>query len=183
MGEIILVTGGVRSGKSTHARKLAESIQGTHVFLATCPVLDQEMAERIARHQDERKGCGWDTVEAPYALADVIRSQCCDVLLIDCLTLWVNNLMYKIEKEGGGLLDEDAFAPHVADLADALTQFSGTVVLVTNEVGLGIVPENELARRYRDLVGRCNQAVAAVADSVVLTVCGIPVTIKGMKRP
>ena len=178
MARIILITGGARSGKSRYAQELAEGLPGARAFVATCPVVDDEMHVRIARHQAEREGRGWKTLEEQTALARVIHDSAEHaVLLIDCVTLWVNNLMYESETNGAEL-DEDAIQPTCAEVVAASQEHPGTIVFVTNEVAMGIVPENALARRYRDLVGRCNQQIAAAADRVVLMVCGVPVNVK-----
>jgi adenosylcobinamide kinase/adenosylcobinamide-phosphate guanylyltransferase len=179
MGRIILVTGGCRSGKSRYAQALAEGLPGRRVCVATCPVLDDEMRERIRRHRQARAAAQWDTLEAPVDLAQALdRAAAYDVVLVDCLTLWVNNLMYEAS-ERGQVVTEDEMARRCDEVLAAGRRHPGSTVFVTNEVGMGIVPENGLARRYRDLVGRCNQAIAAGADTVTLVTCGIPLTLKG----
>lgn len=178
MVEVVLVTGGSRSGKSRHAQELAEGLEGRKVFVATCPEVDAEMEERIRRHREEREGKGWETIEEAVDLEDVLRRMKeGEVLLVDCLTLWVNNLMYETEKRGEEI-GEDEVEQRCRRLLDACASRKGTVIFVTNEVGLGIVPENSLARRYRDLVGRCNQVVAAGADRVIFMVSGLPLKLK-----
>jgi adenosylcobinamide kinase/adenosylcobinamide-phosphate guanylyltransferase len=178
MAELILITGGSRSGKSAFAQQLAEGIIGSRVFLATCPQTDPEMTERIRRHQADRKNRGWQSVEEPLQPAKQLVGLAPETtVLIDCLTLWVNNLQYEAEKAGREIL-EDQVAEQAAELARIAGQHRGTVIMVTNEVGLGIVPDNALARRYRDLVGRCNQVIGAAADKVFLVTCGIPLQIK-----
>ncbi|MBU0675517.1 MAG: bifunctional adenosylcobinamide kinase/adenosylcobinamide-phosphate guanylyltransferase [Proteobacteria bacterium] len=176
MAEIILITGGARSGKSRFAQELAESLGKRCLFVATCPVTDEEMSRRIARHRDERRGRGWETVEEPLELAAMVEgSSEYDVVLIDCLTLWINNLLFKSDPAE---LTEDEITEYAGQLVAACGKRSGTVILVTNEVGLGIVPENPLARLFRDLVGRCNQQTAQGADRVYLITCGIAQSIK-----
>ena len=168
-----LVIGGCRSGKSRHALNLVLSMPGGRkIFLATCVPQDDEMLLRVANHQKER-GDGWRTVEVPLHLPEAVlqNPQPGSVVLVDCLTLWINNLM--MEDEEIQYDDEKITA-----LIDALQTARGPVVLVSNEVGTGIVPENKLARAYRDLVGSVNQAVASVVDRVDMVVAGIPVTIK-----
>jgi adenosylcobinamide kinase/adenosylcobinamide-phosphate guanylyltransferase len=180
MAQIILITGGARSGKSRHAQALAEALPGPRLFLATSPVIDGEMRERISRHQADRQGQGWDTVEEELHPAEVLAGNPeAEVVLLDCLTLWVSNLLFAAEEPE--YYTEAMIAGLAGSLAIAARQRTGTVLIVTNEVGLGIVPENPLARRYRDLIGRCNQIIAAAADRVDLVVCGIPLTIKGEK--
>lgn len=180
MGRIILVTGGSRSGKSTYAQHLAESLPGPRAFVATCPVIDNEMDERIRKHRAARADHDWDTIEETLSLADALTAEPrYGVYLVDCLTLWINNLMYAAEL-AGGTVTEDGIAEVSQDLTETCRQIDGTVILVTNEVGMGIVPDNALSRRYRDLVGRCNQTIAAEADEVVLVTCGIPLVLKSV---
>jgi len=179
MARIILVTGGARSGKSDCAQRLAESLPGRRAYVATCPVLDDEMRSRIAKHRQAREAGGWDTIEETLRLDEAIRAAArYEVLLVDCVTLWVNNLMYEAERSGCVVSERDVQAECGQALA-AAESHDGAVIFVTNEVGMGIVPDNPLARRYRDLVGRCNQMIAAAADRVVLMVCGMEVVVKG----
>jgi adenosylcobinamide kinase / adenosylcobinamide-phosphate guanylyltransferase len=168
----ILVLGGCRSGKSAHALRLAEQMGPRRLFVATCVPRDEEMRERVYRHQRER-GESWQTLEVPVTLADAVatRSASAEVMLVDCLTLWLSNLLMETD-------DEARLRRHVDVLARAVAAAPNAIILVSNEVGAGIVPENRLARRYRDLAGWTNQAMAAVCDRVVWTVAGIPVTIK-----
>lgn len=173
MKRIILVIGGCRSGKSGHALTLARSeAKGERIFMATCVPHDPEMDRRVARHQQER-GSEWKTLDIPEELAEAIREHSTEdnLILVDCLTLWISNLLFKNE-------DEDYLMARAQDLCNALTDAPGTIILVSNEVGAGIVPGNHLARVFRDCAGGVNQAVAAVADRVIWTVAGIPVTIK-----
>lgn len=179
MGHVILITGGCRSGKSAFAQQLAEEIGDQRLFLATSPSLDREMQERIRLHREERAHRGWQTVEEQLYPARVIReSPPGATVLLDCLTLWINNLLYLSEKENK-LLDEDSVRRVAGKLLAACRQRPGVVIMVTNEVGLGIVPENRVARRYRDLVGRCNQCIGRMADEVYLVTCGVPLKLKG----
>ena len=171
---MVLVTGGCRSGKSAYAQRLAESLPSRRLFVATCPVTDEEMRLRIEMHQQSRLDRGWETVEEQVELATVFRRHGeYEVVLVDCLTLWVNNLMYYAEQAGRHISERDT-AEICRELLTAARQRRGTVIFVTNEVGLGVVPDNPVARRYRDLVGRANQAIAAEADTVTLLICGIP---------
>lgn len=169
---IVLVLGGVRSGKSRYAQEFA--MRGKRVaFLATAEAGDDEMRQRIARHREERPA-SWTTIEAPIALEDALL-QCgdrFDTILIDCLTVWTANLM---EHESQ---DSDRILAHADRLAELLRSMSGSVILVSNEVGSGIVPDNEMARTYRDLLGGMNQRVAAAADEVILLVAGYPLMVK-----
>lgn len=168
-----LIIGGCRSGKSRQALALADAVQARRKwFIATCQPQDAEMLERVRRHQQER-GPDWRTIEAPIALTQAVRqhARSDDVVLIDCLTLWASNMMLTHK--------EDACIYHFIDqLCALLAAPPCPVILVTNEVGAGIVPENPLARRYRDLVGRINQQTASAAQRVIWMVAGIPVTIK-----
>jgi len=169
---IVLLLGGVRSGKSRYAQEIAT--HGQHVaFLATAEAGDDEMRLRIDRHRRERPDA-WTTFEVPVALEDALR-RCggkFDTILIDCLTVWTANLM---EHYGQ---DPDLVLAHADRLATFLRRFTGTAILVSNEVGSGIVPDNELARNYRDLLGGINQRTAAAADEVILIVAGCPLVIK-----
>lgn len=179
-GRIILVTGGCRSGKSSFAQKLAESGPGQPLFVATCLAEDGEMRSRIARHQADRGGRGWRTVEEPRDLASVVRknNRQSSSMLLDCLTIWIANLMFATS-QSGATMTEDAAEREAAALISECRRARGNVIIVTNEVGQGTVPENRIARNFRDLVGRCNQTVAAAADTVVWMVSGIPSVLKG----
>lgn len=161
---ITVLTGGARSGKSAHAVELGRRHQGEVLFVATAPPIDGDMEERIARHRAERPA--WPTLEEPHELSAAIRP-CRDgvLVIVDCLTLWVSNLMWR----GDSDRDVEA-AAHL--LAEDLRSTSADVVLVTNEVGLGVHPETELGRRYRDLLGRVNQIVVAASDRVLFMVSG-----------
>ncbi|RWX47632.1 adenosylcobinamide kinase; adenosylcobinamide-phosphate guanylyltransferase [Candidatus Electrothrix aarhusensis] len=176
--DLTLITGGSRSGKSAFAQQQAEQINAPRLFIATCPRIDPEMDERIHRHQQDREGLGWQTAEVPLRLAEELeRTPAGTTVLIDCLTLWINNLMYEAEQQEQEI-SEDQISALAEELARAAHNHQGRVFLVTNEVGLGIVPDNPLVRRYRDLVGRCNQVIAAFADQVFLVSCGIPMRFK-----
>jgi adenosylcobinamide kinase / adenosylcobinamide-phosphate guanylyltransferase len=183
MARIILITGGARSGKSTHAQQLAESLPGPRTYVATCPVLDEEMAERIRRHQKERASGDWTTIEEEVALAEILDAlPKTGVVLVDCLTLWVNNLLYQAEQQGQDLSEKEA-VQHCAPVLEAAARHRGTVIFVTNELGMGIVPADAVSRRYRDFVGRMNQQIAAHADEVIFLVSGIPLYLKGKENP
>jgi adenosylcobinamide kinase/adenosylcobinamide-phosphate guanylyltransferase len=172
---VTLITGGARSGKSRHALALLEGDRSV-TYIATAEALDDDMRGRIARHRSERKA-EWATVEAPLALPAALRS--CppeSSVLVDCLTLWVSNLLL-----GPGAGHQDSWYPtdEVEDLVAALADRRRPVVLVTNEVGSGVVPPTALGGVYRDALGRVNQRLAEVAGRVVLVVAGIPLVIKG----
>jgi adenosylcobinamide kinase / adenosylcobinamide-phosphate guanylyltransferase len=170
--ENIFVIGGCRSGKSSHAAHLAGKISKDRIFMATCIPHDKEMKHRVRRHQKERDAT-WMTLEVPLDLPDAILDNSKEkiVILVDCLTLWVSNLLME-----GATPDE--IDRRAAELAAAIDKASSPVVLVSNEVGTGIVPENPLARAFRDGAGFVNQKMAACCDRVVWMVAGIPVTIK-----
>jgi adenosylcobinamide kinase/adenosylcobinamide-phosphate guanylyltransferase len=178
VARIILITGGTRSGKSEHARKTAEALPGPRAFVATCVATDEEMRQRISKHQQKRLTAGWYTIDAPLELANTLqKSDDFEVILVDCLTLWISNLMYEAREQEDGL-SEEYVAGKAAELVKVCSGRRGTVIFVTNEVGSGIVPENSLSRRYRDLVGRCNQIIAEGADEVTLVACGLPLNLK-----
>ena len=165
---VTLVLGGARSGKSAYAERLIED-HGPGLYVATAEAGDAEMEERIRRHK-ERRGNSWTTVEEPLDLAGVLKANAASGLavLVDCLTLWLNNLM-------AAKRDVDA---EVEGLLDAIGGLAAPIVLVANEVGLGIVPDNEAARAFRDAAGLLNQAVAEAADRVVFVAAGAPLVFK-----
>ena len=181
MKTLTLITGGARSGKSSYALELCESLCKDRCFIATCPVIDPEMDERIRAHKLEREGRGWHSIEEETDVAALLPSLAhFQLVLVDCLTLWVNNQMYLAEREGR-TFGEKEMRQAAERLAQAIAAFSGSVCLVTNEVGMGIVPDNALARKYRDLVGSCNRYLAKRADEVILVSCGIPLRLKTLK--
>ncbi len=166
---VTLVLGGARSGKSRYAEGLLDRHPGRRVYLATAEVLDEEMAARVKAHRD-RRDADWKTVEEPLALAAAVKAETEQgaAVLVDCLTLWLGNLLGEarpVEDEIDGLIA-------------AIGQFGGPVVFVSNEVGQGIVPDNALARRFRDLAGVLHQRLAEKADSVVFVTAGIPMKLK-----
>jgi adenosylcobinamide kinase/adenosylcobinamide-phosphate guanylyltransferase len=171
---LILVTGGARSGKSCFAQKLAEAVKGRKAFIATAEPLDHEMKQRITLHRKKRPA-GWNTVEEPLHLEKMIKKcgEGYDVLLIDCLTLWISNLM--VNKN----MKEKAILKNISNLVTSCKEIPSRVIMVTNELGMGIVPANRLSRLYRDLVGKANQQIAAEADEVYFLVSGIPMKLKG----
>jgi adenosylcobinamide kinase/adenosylcobinamide-phosphate guanylyltransferase len=179
MGKMVLVTGGCRSGKSSFAQQMAEAAGLKRLYIATAPVLDVEMEERIARHRQERAQRNWFTCEETLELVRVFGAHTgFDAVLCDCLTLWVNNILYQTEQKGTAF-GEDDMARLAQAVVDTAHQYPGTVIFVTNEVGLGIVPADAISRRFRDLAGRCNQVMATAADEVYCVVSGIPLKIKG----
>ncbi|MGZ6249611.1 MAG: bifunctional adenosylcobinamide kinase/adenosylcobinamide-phosphate guanylyltransferase [Syntrophales bacterium] len=181
MAKIIFITGGSRSGKSGYGQRIAESISGTRTYIATCPVIDKEMEDRIRKHKEARKLASWETLEESTDLAGALyMSRGSEVALVDCLTLWVNNLMYEAEQEKRHI-DEDVIGARCEDVVGVCGDLHGTVIFITNEVGMGIVPENPVSRLFRDLAGRCNQIMASHADTCIFMVSGIPLYIKGEK--
>ena len=169
----VLVVGGAKSGKSRFALDLCNDMNRSRIFLATAQAKDSEMDERIKRHQLER-GNGWKTVEEPLNVAKSIRELANEktALLLDCLTLWVNNLYMAYEDDRAAIKDE------MESLIEELSKTKGIVVAVSNEVGSGIVPENALARIYRDDVGILNQRIAQISRKVVMLIAGLPVVLK-----
>lgn len=169
--KIVLVLGGARSGKSTHAQKLAEEWWQKPLYLAPAEALDQEMVERVRLHREQR-GPKWGCVEEPLDLAGVLRGTTPprDGILIDCATLWLTNVLLK---EG-----EAAVQTRKQELFAALKTCPCDVIIVSNEVGMGIVPESALGRTFRDLQGWLNQDLAALADSVLFVIAGIPMKLK-----
>jgi adenosylcobinamide kinase/adenosylcobinamide-phosphate guanylyltransferase len=172
MGKLTFITGGARSGKSSFALDEASKVEGRRVFVATLEPHDEEMKKRMELHREER-GEEWTTHEEPLEIAGLLGrlSSEYDVAILDCLTLWLSNAMHAkkdVEKE-------------IDKLVESLSEAKGSINLyvVSNEVGMGIVPENEMAREFRDHAGRLNQKVAAVADEVFLMASGIPVKLKG----
>ncbi len=185
MPERHLILGGARSGKTNHAITLAASLAAAQrlpvVYIATAQALDDEMRHRIDLHRTQRPPA-WQTVEAPSGLAAALRAQPTAILLVDCLTLWLSNAL---------LLDFDEAAPNStarrweeerAGLLEWLAEYRGVALLVSNEVGSGIVPAAAVARRFQDEQGRLNQQVAAACDAVTLVVAGIAVPIKALAR-
>lgn len=172
MGETakrILVLGGARSGKSRYAEALGETVTGNRIYIATAQARDTEMTERIAAHRKRREN-RWTTLEEPLNLAGALANagEQHGFILIDCLTLWLSNL----------LLAEQDCERAVESLIETLDACAGTVVIVSNEVGGGIVPDNELARRFRDVAGTANQRLAQACDEVVLVTAGLPQILK-----
>jgi len=171
---IIFVSGGARSGKSSFAQDLAEKSKGNRLFLATAQALDEEMMERVQNHRKQR-GNRWNTLERPIYLGEAIRSvvDSYGTVLIDCLTVWMSNLLCEYPDQG------EKVSQIVDDFFLSIREFNGTIIAVSNEVGAGIVPDNKLARIYRDQLGLLNQKMARMADKVYVLFSGIPVKIKG----
>ncbi|MFA6055505.1 MAG: bifunctional adenosylcobinamide kinase/adenosylcobinamide-phosphate guanylyltransferase [Thermodesulfovibrionales bacterium] len=170
MKKITFITGGAKSGKSSFALKQASSIAGKKAYIATAEALDEEMRKRIEDHRKQR-GKEWDTFEEPLMIAEVIKKigGQYDTLVLDCLTLWLSNVMH-------ANLNTEA---EIERLISSLLSHQTSVFIVSNEVGMGIVPENEMARKFRDMTGMLNQKLAGAADEVYIVVAGIPLRIKG----
>ena len=178
MGRIFLVIGGRRSGKSDFALRLGESLNGPHAFIATCPSIDQEMDDRIKRHQHERNSRIWTTIEEEIKLDEVItRNGHFNLFLVDCVTLWINNLIFH-SSEKKKAFSEQMLIELTQALLEACSVISGDVIFVSNETGLGVVPENPETRFFLDLLGRCNQLLASASEEVFMVCCGIPVKLK-----
>ncbi len=173
MSRSVFVTGGARSGKSRFAQGLVEKMTGPLLYVATAAPGDAEMAERIRRHRAERGG-RWATLEEPLSLLERLpqAAEGKAGVLLDCVTLWLSNLLFHHGEEAAPVLGE------VDRLALLLPRLPAPVVLVSNEVGGGIVPENPLARLFRDLAGEANQRLAAAADEAWVVVSGIPLRLK-----
>lgn len=169
---IILVTGGARSGKSSFAENLIGSDCQNKTYIATCPAFDEEMRQRIKIHREQRRNNGWVTIEEQYDLVRALADASGNVL-IDCLTLWINNLLYQNKD-----FNEAMMVERTKNLLVALKKYPGQVVLVINEVGLGLVPENSLGRLFRDCSGRCGQMIAHESDEVYWMVCGLSQRLK-----
>lgn len=173
MGTVTLITGGARSGKSAHALTLAQQKSGARrFFIATAEALDDEMRERIAHHRASRSA-DFTTIEEPIAISAALLDLAirADIVVVDCLTLWISNLL--MANRG----DEEILA-EARDLAAAMAGAPFASIVVTDEVGAGIVPDNAMARRFRDLLGWANQALAQAAERVVLMVAGYPLRVK-----
>lgn len=177
MAQTIFITGGARSGKSVYAEKRAREFGAPLGYLATAQTLDAEMADRVRRHRD-RRGADWTTVEEPIHLSQALAR--CDgefqAILVDCVTLWLSNLLFKYEESGEQI--EQRVAEDVQRLKNTLHGMVTPVILVSNEVGMGIVPDNSLARLFRDIAGSTNQILASAADEVQVVVSGMPLKLK-----
>ncbi len=168
MSLVHLILGGARSGKSRHALSICGRMRGPHKFIATAQAYDDEMTERIRQHREERADF-WHTIEAPIELARAITSVNDGTVLVDCCTLWLSNVM----------LAELDIGREADALVESIARAKANVVLVSNEVGSGIVPENRLGRDFRDEQGRLNQRLAEISDTVELVVAGLPLRLKG----
>ena len=169
--EIVFVLGGARSGKSSWALEYTEKHYDSYMFLATAEVMDEEMADRVRLHKEVR-GPKWQLREEPLEIAQVLETDVAGVeaVLIDCMTIWLSNVLLK---QG-----EKKVPVYRNRFIEALAQTKASVIIVSNEVGTGIVPEHPLGRQYRDMAGFLNQQLAAAADKVVMTVAGLPIFLK-----
>jgi adenosylcobinamide kinase/adenosylcobinamide-phosphate guanylyltransferase len=167
------ITGGCRSGKSRYALDYADRHYSKKIYLATCEALDEEMAQRIEHHKKMR-GREWGTIEEPIEIVDQIRlhGDEVEVILLDCLTLWLSNLLTKWDNDLRIIKETEK-------LIDTMRQSRSSFLIVSNEVGMGIVPADPLSRRFRDLSGTANQKIAEAADTAILMVSGIPIFLKG----
>jgi adenosylcobinamide kinase/adenosylcobinamide-phosphate guanylyltransferase len=174
MGRVVLITGGARCGKSSYALKLALENRGPRVFIATAEPADEEMRRRIERHRKEREG-SFTTIEEPVDLDRALLSvpEGTGVAVIDCLTVWLGNLYHRCGS-GNGRINEK-----ISKLLETAVTVRFDLIVVTNEVGWGIVPDNALSRSYRDLLGELNRRFAETAAAVYFLCCGIPIQIKG----
>jgi adenosylcobinamide kinase/adenosylcobinamide-phosphate guanylyltransferase len=177
MSHTIFITGGARSGKSGFAEQVAYSFGAPLCYLATAQVLDDEMGQRISKHR-QRRGADWQTIEEPLRLSETLANYYgpCNAILIDCLTLWLSNLL--LLHENLGAKAEERILEEVYNLTGTLHGMKTPVIIVTNEVGMGIVPENRLARMFRDIAGQANQTIASAADEAWLVTSGIPLKLK-----
>ncbi|MCX7780599.1 MAG: bifunctional adenosylcobinamide kinase/adenosylcobinamide-phosphate guanylyltransferase [Negativicutes bacterium] len=179
MGKIIVVTGGARSGKSVFAERYAAAANQTTAYIATAEIYDEEMRVRVDRHQARRPEA-WYTFEAPLCAHEAIdkAAQVAEIILFDCLTLYVTNIMLAPETPQTAEERFQQVMQEIDKLLASARQSGKTVIIVTNEVGLGIVPDNALAREFRDLAGMANQKAAAAADEVYLVVSGLAIELK-----
>lgn len=183
-GRLILVCGGSRSGKSEFAEELAAGLGGQVIYVATSQVCDEEMAQRVAAHRS-RRPAEWETIEEPVAVAKHLeeRGQKDTVFLIDCLTLFITNLFLEEGLQAVSVSErQEAILAEVEKLAKTAREIQGTVIVVTNEIGMGVVPESSLGREFRDLAGKANQIMARYAQEVYFTLLGIPIELKALNR-
>lgn len=178
-GKLVFVTGAARSGKSFFAEKMAASLEGKVNYIATCVPEDDEMRERVARHQARRPE-NWQTIEEALNPARIIKELDGpgQIFLLDCITLLVNNLMLQPESE----TNEEQILKKISTLAQVSSEAAAHVIIVSNEVGWGIVPADPLSRLYRDIIGRANQILASYADEAYVTIAGIPIELKALCR-
>lgn len=174
MPEVLLITGGCRSGKSSFAQKLAEAEADAELsFIATADPFDEEMKYRVKKHQAERSPARWKTTEAPYQLCEALQSNSAKIMIVDCLTVWLGNLFYKEE-----ITSENQISELLEKLWTSIPKNAKKIIFVSNEIGLGLVPEEKSSRLFRDALGRLNQLLAQRADQVIFMISGLPLIIK-----
>lgn len=171
---VTFVFGGARSGKSRFSQKLGESVLEKKLFIATAQPLDDEMKKRIESHRASR-GKNWETIEEPLEISKAIREGGNEygLILIDCLTIWISNLLEGLDG------DEEKILKEVRKLEETIKESGARFIIVSNEVGMGIVPDNKMARQFRDLLGMVNQGMAELSDRVILMASGVPMVLKG----
>ena len=169
MAKKILITGGIKSGKSRYALELADKYEGEKTFLATARAFDNEMAEKIKRHKAERSD-DYKTIEEPVKVGKKISKVNTPLLLIDCITIWLSNLYFETDEEQRDF--------QISEFFENLHNYKGDLIVVTNEVGGGIIPENKMSRNYQSVLGKLNQRIAAVSDEVYVLISGVPMKIK-----
>lgn len=177
---IVFVVGGTRSGKSDFALKKALELAENNkkYFIATCPRIDDEISERISKHQLDRQGFDFITIEEQLHISSVLNTiDHGAIVLLDCMTLWINNMLYEASQKNIEI-DESEIAKLTLQLIEIARQKGITLISVSNEVGMGLVPSDEVTRKYRDLVGRSNAVMAAQSDEFYLVTCGIPLKLK-----
>ena len=179
-GKLIFITGGARSGKSNFAEKMALSLGKPVAYLATGQPLDKEMADRIKKHKS-RRSTEWETYEEPIEVSELVSSLGGEkeVILIDCLTLLVSNLLLREKNKARNPQGEEKILLEIEKLTEISYQAPAQIIIVSNEVGMGLVPDNPLGRVYRDILGRANSIIANKADEVFMMISGIPLKIKG----
>ena len=180
MGKITFLLGGARSGKSSHAVDLAIKCQGQVVYLATGIECDEEMERRFEKHRNDRPKA-WKTIEEPLCVGNVLKnlSESADLVLLDCLGFLVTNLMLHYQNQGQDDSQvENAVMEHVMDIVSTVRDSELDIIIVSNEVGMGIVPASSLGRLFRDILGRANQMIAASADEALFFVAGLPMKLK-----
>lgn len=180
MAEITLLLGGARSGKSSYAVDLAKNFDGQVVFLATGVSGDKEMKEKIEQHKRSRP-ISWETIEEPLNIDTALKnaSELAELILLDCLTFWVSNLLlhYRNQGKSGAQLEKEVLN-QVEQVTSTAKRIESQLIIISNEVGMGVVPESSLGRIFRDILGRANQLVASYADQVFLLVAGLPIKVK-----
>ncbi|WP_418789921.1 bifunctional adenosylcobinamide kinase/adenosylcobinamide-phosphate guanylyltransferase [Phosphitispora sp. TUW77] len=181
-GKLVFVTGGIRSGKSEFAEFITSKLGNKITYIATAEPVDEEMLLRIRLHRQRRPDT-WQTIEEAYRITEIIKENGhnSDVIILDCLTLLLSNLMYKKEKESGGDFEKEfqtEILEEISILAKTAAESAAHVVIVSNEIGMTLVSDNFLGRQYQEIVGKANQIVAATADKAYLVVAGHPIDLK-----